>query len=179
MIRLSSVLAIPALAGALLASAPAHPAAASAGSGCSIEPYGGIGDYWRNFGGADGVFGCPKGAEYTVSNSTARRQNFAGGQIAWTPDQGHSMIIAAYHKGETAYFRWGPTNPFHYDYFKVAVRSSHIANGVFTYKNGPRTRGAVSYYGPGRYTFRVRGCTDRLIGDICRRDWTVSVTTDF
>ncbi len=168
-------------------------APASAGSGaCDIKPYGLIGDYWHTMGGEDGFFGCPTSHEYGLPNRSGRRQDFANGQIAWSPDQGAKMIVAAYGARiggkPVVVFRWGPTDPFHYDYFKIAVRSDHPAHNVtWTVRNQPRTRGRFVVHPPGnvnrggslgRYSFAVLGCDDKLTGDTCRQGWSIRVTAD-
>ncbi|GAA2358726.1 hypothetical protein GCM10010404_09880 [Nonomuraea africana] len=165
------------LAAALVFAGAAAPAQAKT-SACEIQPYGLIGDYWRTMGGENGVFGCPKATEKGIANSNGRRQTFANGQIAWSPDQGGKMIVAGYGKGGDAVVRWGPTNPFHYDYFEILVRSTHLANGTYTQRTGQRIRGSASFHGPdGYFTFRVRGCDDKPLGDVCRQGWTISVST--
>ncbi|MFD1938819.1 LGFP repeat-containing protein [Nonomuraea mangrovi] len=164
---------------AALAVAGAATPAQARTSSCAIQPYGLIGEYWQTMGGEGGVFGCPASTEKGIANSNARRQTFANGQIAWSPDQGGRMIVAAYGKDGRAYVRWGPSNPFNYDYFEILVRSTHIANGTYTRRDGLRVRGAASFHGPGgHFTFRVRGCDDKPLGDVCRQGWTVSVSAD-
>src|SRR5262245_54216841 len=128
-----SAAALAVLAGTQIAAAPAHARAT-----CAIQPYGLIGDYWRAMGGENSWFGCATRTEYTPPNFLhGRKQTFEHGQIAWSPDQGPNMIVAAFDKNGVAVFRWGPTNPFNYDYFVVDFGPG-TPEVRAPYKNGPR-----------------------------------------
>lgn len=155
----------------------AHPASASS---CSIQPYGLIGDYWQSLGGENAIIGCPTDEERGVPNRNGRRQNFDDGQIAWSPDQGPKMMVAAYSAkvgGRNGLvFRWGPTTPFNYDYVKVTLSGG--LRGVFRLKDQPRTSGRlVVYPGAGkRVGFTVMGCDNKIVADTCRQGWTIWVS---
>lgn len=184
-----AVLALAAIATLAAPVAATTPAAAS--TACKIQPYGYIGDYWHTLGGENSLMGCPTRAEYGIPNRNGRRQDFANGQIAWSPDQGGKMIVAAY--GATVggrpgvVLRWGPTDPFNYDYFKITVKSDVGQNGVVTARNQARTRGREVFWPPagrnaggslGRYSFSVIGCDNKTLGDTCRQGWSIWVSAD-
>jgi hypothetical protein len=185
-----AVLAL-AVVGALAASTVAA-VPASASTTCDIKPYGLIGDYWESLGGASSIIGCPTRAEYSLPNRNGRRQNFDNGQIAWSPDQGGKMIVAAYGakvSGKPAVvLRWGPTDPFHYDYFKITVKSDAPGqSGVGRIDNQPATRGREVFWPPagrnaggslGHYSFSVMGCDNKFPTDTCRQGWTIWVSAD-
>ncbi|MEW9531083.1 LGFP repeat-containing protein [Microbispora sp. NPDC049125] len=190
--RMTSALVLGAatLATLLPATSPAH------ASACKIQPYGLIGDYWSSMGGAGGVFGCPTSAEYSLPNQNGRKQRFAGGQIAWSPDQGSKMIVAAYAVNGKAVFRWGPTTPFNYDYFRVYWKADPagdlggMALSYPTYRvtTGSRTSGKVTHRAPSNvtnsngyastYTFWVKGCDSKTFGDTCRQGYTLAVSAN-
>ncbi|MCK2216962.1 hypothetical protein MF672_024675 [Actinomadura sp. ATCC 31491] len=164
---------------ALLVTGSALAAPPASASSCSIQPYGLIGDYWRSLGGADAIIGCPTGEERGVPNREGRRQTFDDGQIAWSPDQGPKMMVAAYSArvgGRNGLvFRWGPTSPFSYDYYRVTLSGG--LKGELTVRDQPRIRGRlVVYPGAGkRVSFTVMGCDDKFPSDTCRQGWTVWV----
>jgi hypothetical protein len=161
---------------------------------CSIQPYGLIGDYWRSLGAGTGPLGCPTGNEYSLPNQNGRKQRFAGGQVAWSPDQGQNMIAAAYVSNGKAIFRWGPSNPFNYDYWRIHWTSSPnigligLPGHDVTVRPASRTAGKVSGYAPGgvtnssgyaaTYTFWVEGCDDKITGDTCRQGYTIPVSVN-
>ncbi|NUR86187.1 MAG: hypothetical protein HOY71_19070 [Nonomuraea sp.] len=163
---------------AVITAGLAAPASATTAS-CAVQPYGLIGDYWRSLGGENAIIGCATGTENGVPNRNGRRQNFDDGQIAWSPDQGPKMMVAAYSAkvgGRNGLvFRWGPTTPFNYDYFKVTLSGG--LRGTMTLKNQPRTNGRlVVYPGAGkRVSFTIMGCDSKFTGDTCRQGWTIWV----
>ncbi|GAA0359619.1 hypothetical protein GCM10009530_06180 [Microbispora corallina] len=186
------LLGAAALATVLPAASPAQAATA-----CSIKPYGLIGDYWTAMGGANGVFGCPTSAEYSLPNKNGRKQRFTNGQIAWSPDQGPNMIVAAYEANGKAVFRWGPTTPFNYDYWRVYWTADPTQNlpsslaliyPTYTVKSGSRTSGKVTHSRPSgvtnsngyasTYTFWVKGCDSKVLGDTCRQGYTLPVSVN-
>lgn len=179
---LALALAVPAIA-----ASPAH----AATTACKIQPYGFIGDYWHTLGGESAIIGCPTRAEYGIPNRNGRRQDFENGQIAWSPDQGGKMIVAAY--GATVsgrpgvVLRWGPTDPFNYDYFKITVKTDFDGTHVNQARNQARTRGREVFWPPagrnaggslGRYSFSVIGCDSKITGDTCRQGWSIWVSAD-
>ncbi|MFG6191993.1 LGFP repeat-containing protein [Nonomuraea sp. JJY05] len=155
----------------------AQPASARA---CEIQPYGLIGDYWSSLGGESAIIGCATDEERSVPNRNGRRQNFDDGQIAWSPDQGPKMIVAAYSakiNGRNGLvFRWGPSTPFNYDYYRVTLSGG--LKGELKLKDQPRTRGRlVVYPGAGkRVSFTVMGCDNKFPSDTCRQGWTIWVS---
>ncbi|GIH26303.1 hypothetical protein Aph01nite_46130 [Acrocarpospora phusangensis] len=163
-------------AAALLSVAVTAPPAAA--RTCAIQPYGLIGDYWRALGGADSWFGCATVEEYTPANMTGRKQRFEHGQIAWSPKQGERMIVAAFQKNKQAVFRWGPTDPFHYEYFQV---TGDLSNGG-TVLGTPMPGGTSGRYavnvGKGlKITFWVHGCDEVFpVRKVCRQGWTLPVS---
>lgn len=152
----------------------AQPAAAKT---CEIQPYGLIGDYWRSLGGADSWFGCATAEEYTPPNMTGRKQRFEHGQIAWSPRQGERMMVAAFQKNNQVVFRWGPTDPFHYDYFQTYTETSKGTKYQSTPLAGGTGGRVVDNLAKGvKITFWVRGCDRKLLQTFCRQGWTVPVT---
>ncbi|GAB1818087.1 LGFP repeat-containing protein [Herbidospora sp. RD11066] len=172
------------------------PATAASAAPCSIQPYGLIGDYWHSLGGQNSPLGCPTGEERSVPNANGRRQSFQWGQVAWSPDQGHRMIVAAYRQNGKAVFRWGPTNPFNYDYWRVywnANPPGDLGGLALQYpsyrtKSGSRTSGRVTHPVPAgqitsggyaaRFTFWVKGCDGGLLSDTCRQGYTIPVSVN-
>ncbi|MFI6812338.1 LGFP repeat-containing protein [Nonomuraea sp. NPDC050328] len=159
------------------------PAASAATSACSIQPYGLIGDYWRSLGGEDSIIDCPTGVEYSIPNRNGRRQNFEDGQIAWSPDQGGRMIVAAYaakvNGRRAVVFRWGPSTPFTYDYWKISVRTSDGSlNRTGNVDNQPSSHGKFVVYPAAagvKVSFTVMGCDDLRLNP-CRQGWTLWVS---
>jgi hypothetical protein len=166
--------AILALSAALLVGSPAHADGAVAACKPAFRPYGLIGEKWRASGPEDSIFRCPTSAEYGFKGNNARRQNFANGQIGWSPAQGPKMMISTYQSDGKAVFQWGPTGR-DWDYFEV--RYSYENDEVTTYKvkrrdpwNGGFSRPAGGPGGPGPednvgntdpdtdHYFSVRGC---------------------
>ncbi|MBE3009410.1 hypothetical protein IL992_09385 [Microbispora sp. NEAU-D428] len=179
---------------ALATALPAAASPAQAATACKIQPYGLIGDYWRSMGGATGVFGCPTTEEYSIPNENGRKQRFTNGQIAWSPDQGPRMIVAAYEQNGKAVFRWGPTTPFNYDYWRVYWKADPARNlgdetlryPTYTVRTGSRTSGKMVHNRPtgfinsegyaSTYTFWVRGCDSKVLSDTCRQGYTLPVS---
>lgn len=168
---------------------------------CQFEPYGLIGDRWREEGGANS-FGCPTGPdEYAITNefgvSVGRRRDFANGQIAWSPKQGGRMLTWVYRQGEWAVFEWGPTDPFNYDCFLVRWSVSngepvpsnaqeqvdpdlpspfpHEVSGIATQPRS-RTGGYFLVHLPANrvgVSFIVQGCDKSFASPSdCRQGWT-------
>ncbi|MCI3275636.1 LGFP repeat-containing protein [Streptomyces cylindrosporus] len=132
---------------------------------------------WQQLGGSDGAMGCPVNDNFTLPNG-AERQTFEHGQLAWSPDQGHRMVVAAWQDGGYAYFTWGPTDPYHYDTF--LVRYTSAANPFGTQKElGKGNHGGmwVQRRTTGSYKFVVEGCDTGTFGHTCRQGWTTSVRT--
>jgi hypothetical protein len=167
--------------------------AAHARTTCSIQPYGLIGNYWQSLGGAGGPLGCATTTEYSLPNQNGRKQRFQGGQVAWSPDQGPNMIVAAYKVNGHAVFRWGPSTPFNYDYWHIAWKQNPVVISDIRYPNAdtvnaPRTSGRFVVYPPSNVTnsngyattvtFWVMGCDDHITGDTCRQGYTLPVSTN-
>jgi LGFP repeat len=112
-------------------------------------PVGGlIGAIWRQLGGFNAL-GLPTSPEYSVTGGADRRQDFVGGQIAFSPAQGPRMMVWGRQVGEEVEFGWGPTDPYNYDFF--IVRWSQTP-GLPTapdrqedIRGGPRTFGASDF----------------------------------
>ncbi|MFI6743797.1 LGFP repeat-containing protein [Nonomuraea sp. NPDC050451] len=178
---------------ATVASGLAAAAPAQAGT-CAIQPYGLIGDYWRSLGAGNGPLGCPTGKEYSLPNQNGRKQRFEGGQVAFSPDQGTNMIVAAYESNGKAVFRWGPTSPFNYDYWRIHWTASPNIGLIgfpghdVTVRTSSRTAGKITGYPPAgvtnsagyhaTYTFWIQGCDDKLTGDTCRQGYTIPVSVN-
>lgn len=158
--------------------APAAPAA-SAGTGCRVEPYGLIGERYARLGGA-ATFGCAERPEYDVYQNSVwvgRRQTFGRGQIAWSPSQGSTMVVAAWRVGVYVHFHWGPTNPFSYDKFLVRGEYTNIPGKWFQATVRGGTGGQVKYGLPweDHLRFVVEGCDNTAGGSRCRQSWTIGV----
>ncbi len=48
---------------------------------CPFEPFGLIGNKWRQMGGEYGAVGCPTSGEYDIPSRRGKRQDFTNGQI--------------------------------------------------------------------------------------------------
>ncbi|MFC6083678.1 LGFP repeat-containing protein [Sphaerisporangium aureirubrum] len=135
--RLALATAVAALTGVLSAGLPAQAAtpATTAATPCdaALTPYGLIGEKWRDSGGQNSVFGCPRNAEYGFAGNHARRQDFLNGQIGWSPAIGPRTLVRVYAIGGKVIFRWGPTGR-DWDFFNV--RYEYLHEGVEQYKVG-------------------------------------------
>ncbi|MGP4000614.1 hypothetical protein [Streptomyces sp. 8N706] len=83
---------------------------------------GAIAERWHALGGVLGkpiAHPEPLRGGHGFSAANGHYQAFEHGNIAWTPDQGPKMTVAAYQQDRQAVFAWGPTDPFHYDRFIV------------------------------------------------------------
>ncbi|MEU9449237.1 hypothetical protein [Streptomyces sp. NPDC048277] len=174
-----------ALGGLAAVPAAAHTAATTARGTSARLCYGGhpiannfIYRRWKDLGGSGGYLGCPTGDNRRLSNG-AERQSFQNGQLAWSPDQGHRMVVAAFEYNGRAYFNWGPTDPFHYDRFLVRWTSAADPYGTQRELTGGNSGWkSVVKETSGAYTFTVEGCDLGSFGHTCRQGWTVPVTTD-
>ncbi|MFJ5309418.1 LGFP repeat-containing protein [Streptomyces sp. NPDC088350] len=133
---------------------------------------------WNQLGGQNGMLGCPIGRNRLLANG-AERQRFANGEIAWSPDQGHRMVVSAWERNGYAYFTWGPTNPpYTYDVFLVRYTSAADAGGTQRELRGGSSGGMwVQKRTSGDYSFIVEGCDIRSGGHRCLQQWTVPVST--
>jgi len=132
---------------------------------------------WQQLGGSDGYLGCPVNDNLLLSNG-AERQTFQHGQIAWSPDQGHRMVVAAWNYRGYAYFNWGPTDPYHYSVFLVRYDSAADAFGTQKELGSGNHGGMwVQKRTTGSYKFKVEGCDVDSGGHHCKQGWTVPVRT--
>ncbi|MBG0814206.1 LGFP repeat-containing protein [Planomonospora sp. ID82291] len=158
---------------------PAH-AVTTVASGCAIRPYGLIGARWVQLGGADGKLGCPTTTERDVHQNgvgwAGRRQTFARGQIAWSPKNGSTMVVAAWSEKGRAYFDWHRTERA-FDTFIVLQTSAADPGGdQVDFRGGFRGRAYTPMRTNGGYRWNVKGCDTGVFGSRCQKTWTVSVT---
>ncbi|MFG2376298.1 LGFP repeat-containing protein [Streptomyces sp. NPDC048504] len=173
LLALGGTAAIPAAAHATVAESPAR---AACRPNYAI-PNQFIYERWNRLGGQNGMLGCPIGANKRLANG-AERQRFENGEIAWSPDQGHRMVVAAWERNGYAFFNWGPTDPYSYSVFLVRYTSAADAGGTQRELRGGNTGGMwVQKRTSGDYSFIVEGCDLRSGGHRCLQHWTVPVST--
>jgi LGFP repeat len=157
------------------------PSAASAAS-CSIQPYGLIGARWSQLGGVNSWLGCPTTGEYDVYRNNiwvGRRQYFEQGTVAWSPQQGSSMVVATWGHDGWVYFNWGSTSPYHYDKFLVRWDSAADQGTQREFAGGTSGQIRVQRVTNSDYRFIVEGCDNGTFGSSCRQGWTIGVSTRF
>ncbi|MEU7748866.1 hypothetical protein [Nonomuraea sp. NPDC049158] len=145
---------------------------------CERQTGGLIGERWQELRGSAGLLGCPTGPEQDVAGRRGKRQDFQHGQLAWSPDQGDTMVVAAYQQEGQAVFEWGPSKPrFDYDAFLVRWDSDGRNLGQQEIK-GSRISGKIRVGLPpewGPITFVVEGCDKNVTGSHCKQGWTIPV----
>lgn len=165
--------------------------------GCGIQPYGLIGEHWRAHGGENSPFACPTTEEYGFPDRPDRRQDFVGGQIGFSPNQGPRMIVAAYGEHVNgvlhATFTWGLTHPFNYDVFIVRWSqsgmvptppdrqveiSTGIASRTFGVHRIPVPMDQIGSDGRhATFNFIVEGCDRTAFSGLeCKQSWTIPVS---
>ncbi|GAA0402254.1 hypothetical protein GCM10009530_62720 [Microbispora corallina] len=166
---------------ALIASSLGLPRATAASAGtCELLPVGPIHTRWVLLEGKDGPLGCPTGPEQDVPGHRGKRQTFEGGEVAWSPEQGEAMTVAAYLLGKSAVVEFGPTGPYHYDKFLVRWDRDGQNLGQDSARFSWSDSGSHVIYPDrnGTYTFIVEGCDQgRYEGSTCRQGWTIPVST--
>ncbi|WP_214323064.1 LGFP repeat-containing protein [Nonomuraea sediminis] len=175
--RLLTLLAM--LAAMLAVIGPPAQAATASGGPCTITPIGLIHDRWDLLDGKDGPLGCATGPEQDVPGRNGKRQDFEHGQIAWSPDQGKDLTVAAYQLGKSAVVEFGPANPFSYDHFLVRWDRDGQNLGQESARFVTPTTGShrVNPDKSGDYVFVVEGCDKPRYGSSkCRQGWTIPVT---
>jgi hypothetical protein len=96
---------------------------AGAASPCPILPYGDIGAEWNRLGGAASKLGCPTGSERDGSRAGTRVQNFAHGEISWSPSFSPHMTLVGYVVPGELHLVWNHvTDP--YDNMSLFVTTS-------------------------------------------------------
>jgi uncharacterized protein YodC (DUF2158 family) len=150
---------------------------------CRLGTAGLIESRWTALGGQRGPLGCPVEAEHPVPNTSGRAQQFEHGEIVISPDQGPSMVVAVYQRGDYVVVDWGDSSPFHYD--KWLTRWDF--KGTFHDQPDDITdqapaSGTYSRYwaSPGTLTVRLEGCDSHDLGSsTCRQGWTIPASVDF
>lgn len=137
----------------------------------------------KRFYGGTGWFGCPTG--WTKYTSGAVVQRFENGAIAYSPRQGHKMLISGHRKNGYIQVEWGSTAPFSYDFFIVRWDSSGDSGqyDVIDTIGGPKvTRSTWSrrFNTNGKYRIVVEGCDieslyPRIGNAECKQGWTIPI----
>lgn len=141
-------------------------------AGCSIKPYGLIGETWNRI---SGRIGCAINEEHNVPNRNGRIQDFQNGQIAWSPDQAPGMTVWTYKMNNQSHIQWNTNTDYSYDFYIIrAYKDGQFINqkdisgnreGWWTY----------AHKQPGWYSYIVEGCDRRTFGSKCRHGWTIPV----
>jgi hypothetical protein len=153
------------------------------------KPTGWIGQKWADVHGHDRVakgkastLGCPIDNEHPAVGRNGSIVNFDHGQIAFSPDQGIGMTVAAYQQGDQLVVDWGPSTPFSYD--KWIVRVDRDGQNILQTDSGFRSGGLWSMSVADhmdalhKYTVIVEGCDTGGGGSTCRQGWTVPVSVN-
>jgi hypothetical protein len=166
-------LAAPALVGG------AAPAAAAPGVRCPATAVGLIAQKWRALGRETGPLGCPTAPERDLVGRRGRVSTFEHGQVVWSPDQGPSLVIAAYQQDRSVVVDWGSTTPHRYDFFLVRWDIDGRNAGQREIRGGARDRGRVVLPAgrSGGYAVSVEGCTSRTLRPArCSQKWTAAAS---
>ncbi len=172
------------LAGAVAASAGAAGADTACLDGSVVR--GPIQARWLALGGASGPLGCPLSEERQVPAGDGRFNQFANGQIVWSPHQ--KMVMAA---SETATrdgidLHWWITDQYSYGAFTVdrVWYSDGLQEKSQDFNQGDAnissTAGSATLAtGGGRFQLRIEGC-DRhgLAASTCHQGWSSWLTLD-
>ena len=86
---------------------------------CPIMPVGLILQRWKELDAEKGPLGCAISPEAGVPGRNGRKSVFQHGEIAWSPDQGANMVVAAYQQEDNLIVNWGNSDPFTYEKFIV------------------------------------------------------------
>jgi len=134
---------------------------------------------WADLGGGQGALGCPTGPAAGIPRRSGEILHFDHGSIAFSPDQGEALTIAAQFDGSHIVVEWGETWPFSYD--KFLVRISRDGTFLQQYEVSSSTDGNWTYTPSDRsidrkYSVEVEGCDfDPVFGSTCRQQWTIPV----
>jgi len=166
---------------------------------CIVTPIGLIQQRWDELGGAAGPLGCATSPELDVPGRNGKRQTFEHGEVVWSPDQGPSMVVAAYQQDDNIIVNWGDASQ-DYDKFVVswdrdganvgqADASTYVEprNGFFAIRAAasitvPNVKHAVteSPLLPGLYSIVVQGCiSPGGLVTACPLGWTIPVNVRY
>ncbi|MCI0391458.1 MAG: hypothetical protein MOB07_22175 [Acidobacteria bacterium] len=155
---------------------PPPPVYANCAHNLDLQPRGLIGDRWAKLGGGEGPLGCQTGRVLGVYDRAGLRQRFEHGEIAWSPEQGETLTVAAYQKGGELVADWGDTRPFSYEKFilRLDKDGKNIAQHDIGEGRGGHWSTPVST--PGIYSIVIEGCNEDITGSDCPQKWTIPVT---
>src|SRR5579872_1533900 len=154
--------------------------------------YGLINARYVALGGAFSPIGCPLSDEANTPDGQGRFNNFAQGQIVWSPNQGSSdMVVSAYWQtisNPNQYFvnevtvNWGDSTP-QWDKFLIWPNASNPNNSILTQyevdNSPPAINGSVIFgqFCASSYSIGVKGCDNANFGgkDKCNPNWTTPV----
>jgi hypothetical protein len=125
---------------------------------------------------------CPTEVEENADGN-GRFQSFEGGKIGTTPGTGQNSVQTAYYDRyrDLVGFNWGPTDPFHYDFFAVRPSRDSAFLGQDEFHGSNLSFGSWSRVGApaGTYRFLVEGCDSATFGgSSCNQGWTNPVDTN-
>lgn len=162
-------------------------------------PIGGlIGEKWQQ---VSPIFGQAVTPEYDNFDHPGKRQDFEHGIIAWCPGLGEKFMITFHSEGPNSiHVEWGPSDPFHYDFWIIRTmwsaylgvpaswgeQQTEIPN---TYAQMGPTHGVWNERGPGlradqcvggmmHYHFIVEGC-DNPGNASCNQGWSPYMINGF
>ncbi|BBA96254.1 hypothetical protein RVR_1465 [Actinacidiphila reveromycinica] len=132
-----------------------------------------------------GGWGCAVTPEYAYLDGTY--QEFANGEMDWSPSQGGNMVVSGLRYPGGIYFQFGPSDPFNYDAWLVRISqegggtfqpecSSGSNDGQGNYCD--RSNGAVHLgtTSTGHWQIITEGCDVSWTGShTCRQSWTIPV----
>jgi hypothetical protein len=165
------------MAGSAVAASPAFAAnqrQGSAGTGCSLIPYGLIGMTWSKYYVWPRI-GCAINDEHDVPGRRGRIQDFTFGQIVWSPDQAPKMTVWTIKDKNRIHVRWNTNDQYSYD--RYIIRWDRDGQNVGQKDISGSTEGwwDFQFNEPGWYSFIVEGCDNGTFGSKCRHDWTTPV----
>jgi len=161
---------------------------------CPHEAVGLIHDRWMDLGGADGPLGCPITDELAVPGRNGRSSTFEHGQIVWSPDQGPNMVVAVYQQDNNIVVDWGPTLPYHYNFWiarwdkdgqnvgqqdicksgEPACQFVTPTGGTWNVPLSDADRAAAH-----TYTVVIEGCDEATFGSDCKQGWTIPASVQY
>jgi hypothetical protein len=186
--RRTTLTAITALVMTVLGLALTVPAAASpalAQTTCDIP----VGPHFQNrYNENPNAYGCPLNYENSPQGVPGSYQNFANGQMAWSPPQGANMVVSGYRftywnsTGSHTAIRIQYGSSLAYNYDAWLIRISKDGNFVEQYECTAGSAGCgrtdgfyYNYPNGGLLQFVVEGCDVGSSGHTCRQGWTIPI----
>jgi hypothetical protein len=151
---------------------------------------------------AGGKFGAATSAEANFSDQAGKRQDFENGSILWCPKLGSAFMLTFFRPPDKRWkieIEWGPSDPFHYDFWIVRWNVSDNEpwpDWMWQQKDLPNTNPGIGpTHGwwefqypyaslPGtpdggqNHWFLVEGC-DNPGNATCRQGWSPMTATRF